>query len=104
LNWNNSTFRTVVKAQRMKKVLLAIVVFFILNFVVLALKVNAQNEGDDTIEMADKMRSEGKIYVVVLVVVILFVGLLFYTISTDRKVTRLEKEVERLKNTKCLKT
>ncbi len=88
----------------MKKVLLAIVVFFILNFVVLAPMTNAQNLGDDTIEMADKMRSEGKIYVVVLVVVILFVGLLFYMIRTDRKVTKLEKEVGSIKNTKRSKT
>ncbi len=88
----------------MKKGLLAIVVFFILNFVVLAPMTNAQNLGADTIEMADKMRSEGKIYVVVLVVVILFVGLLFYMIRTDRKVTKLEKEVGSIKNTKRSKT
>jgi hypothetical protein len=41
---------------------------------------------------ADFMRSNGKIYVVVAVVVTILVGLLSYLISLDRKLSRLEKE------------
>jgi hypothetical protein len=43
------------------------------------------------IEMADTMRSEGKIYVVVAVVAIVFAVLSVFMISLDRKVSRLEK-------------
>jgi CcmD family protein len=45
-------------------------------------------------EMADAMRSNGKIYVVVAVLVIIVTGLLVYLIRLDGKVGRLEKEVE----------
>jgi CcmD family protein len=44
-------------------------------------------------EMADQLRQDGKIYVVVAVVVVILVGLLLYLISLDRKVGRLEKEL-----------
>lgn len=46
-------------------------------------------QGD--VEMADTMRSNGKIYVVVAVVCVLFAVLTAYIISVDRKVTRMEK-------------
>lgn len=42
--------------------------------------------------MATGLRSSGKIYVVVLVMTILFVGLAIYLFSIDRKVSKLEKE------------
>lgn len=48
-------------------------------------------------EMADTMRQSGKIYVVVFVIVVLFVGLLVYLFNTDKKISRLEKEMEVLK-------
>jgi CcmD family protein len=44
-------------------------------------------------EMADQLRQDGKIYVVVAVIVVILVGLLLYLISIDRKVTRLEREL-----------
>ena len=59
----------------------------------------AQNGEESTIEMADTMRSDGKIYVVVLVVLIAFTGLMIYAISTDRKLSKLEKEIKSLKST-----
>lgn len=46
----------------------------------------------ETIEMADVMRSNGKIYVVVGVIAIVFTGLIIYLISIDRKVSKLEKK------------
>jgi CcmD family protein len=45
-------------------------------------------------EMADAMRANGKIYVVVAVLVIIVVGLLAYLVRLDGKVSRLEKEAE----------
>lgn len=44
------------------------------------------------VEMADTLRSSGKIYVVVAVIVVIFLGILFYMISIDRKISKLEKE------------
>ncbi len=54
----------------------------------LIIAANAQ----DATTNADFMRSNGKIYVVVAVVVTILVGLLSYLISLDRKLSRLEKE------------
>jgi CcmD family protein len=42
-------------------------------------------------EPSDFMRSNGKIYVVVAVVVVIVVGLFIYLANLDRKITRLEK-------------
>tara|TARA_R110000868_G_scaffold386900_2_gene655350 strand:+ start:152 stop:355 length:204 start_codon:yes stop_codon:yes gene_type:complete len=47
----------------------------------------------ENIQMAETMRSEGKIYVVVAVLSIILVGLFIYLITIDRKVSKLEKEV-----------
>ncbi len=41
-------------------------------------------------EMADTMRSEGKIYVVVGIILIILLGLIFYLVTLDRKVKKLE--------------
>lgn len=49
----------------------------------------AQNE----VEMADNMRSEGKIYVVVAVILMVLTGLILYLFLLDRKVKKLEKMV-----------
>lgn len=40
---------------------------------------------------ADIMRSNGKIYVVVAVVVTILLGLFIYLFSLDRKITKIEK-------------
>ena len=44
--------------------------------------------------MADEMRSNGKIYVVVAVLVTIFIGIIIYLIHLDGKLTRLEKETK----------
>ena len=54
----------------------------------------AQVPGTDAPEMADALRANGKIYVVVTAVVIIVAGLLAYLISLDRKVSKLEKEIK----------
>jgi CcmD family protein len=46
------------------------------------------------VEMADTLRSNGKIYVVVTVLSIIFIGLIIYLIVIDRKVGRLEREMK----------
>jgi hypothetical protein len=42
--------------------------------------------------MADTMRSNGRIYVVVAVLVTILIGLILYMIRLDRKISKLEKE------------
>jgi CcmD family protein len=44
------------------------------------------------VEMADMMHENGKIYVVVGVIAIIFVGLVVYLVSIDRRLTKMEKE------------
>lgn len=56
----------------------------------LSLALSAQNEAPP----ADFMRSMGKIYVVVAVIVVVFLGLALYLWSTDRRLTKLEKQIE----------
>jgi CcmD family protein len=53
-------------------------------------------QGDTTrpVEMADGLRANGKIYVVVLVLVTILAGVLFYVVRLDRKISRLEKEIK----------
>ena len=46
----------------------------------------------DEIEMADGLRSGGLIYIVVMVVLIMVLGLIFYLFTLDKKITKLEKE------------
>lgn len=43
-------------------------------------------------EMADTMRSEGKIYVLVAIILVILAGVCFYLIRLDRKISRLESE------------
>jgi heme/copper-type cytochrome/quinol oxidase subunit 2 len=69
---------------------LALVLFLALSAVATAW---AQTETDAP-EMADALRQNGKIYVVVVAVAIIVAGMLTYLISLDRKVSRLEKEIK----------
>lgn len=43
------------------------------------------------VEMADRMRSEGKIYVVVAIIFIVLGGMFLYLFLIDKKVKRLEE-------------
>ncbi|WP_166336357.1 CcmD family protein [Sphingobacterium chungjuense] len=43
------------------------------------------------VEMAITLRSEGKIYIVVAVMLIIFVGVATYLFTLDRRVAKLEK-------------
>ena len=44
-------------------------------------------------EMADAMRSEGKIYVLLAIILVVLFGLITYLVFIDRKVTRIEKKL-----------
>jgi cobalamin synthase len=47
--------------------------------------------GQNQVEMADRLRTEGKIYVVVAIVLIILAGLIFYLFLMDKKIKKLEK-------------
>ena len=49
-------------------------------------------QGSPSVEMADTFRADGKIYVVVLGLVIILTGVLLFLIRVDRKLSRLEKK------------
>ncbi|SMB87423.1 hypothetical protein SAMN00120144_1345 [Hymenobacter roseosalivarius DSM 11622] len=66
---------------------------FLLLLTLLASALRAAAQTADTPEMADTLRQNGKIYVVVAVILIVVIGLIGYLISLDRKVSRLEKEI-----------
>ena len=64
---------------------------FALSLLLLHLAVMAQENGG--VEMADKMRSNGKIYVVVAVALTIFAGIALYLVRLDRKISRWEKKL-----------
>ena len=47
---------------------------------------------DSKPEMDDLLRQNGKIYVVVTVIGIIFTGIIIYLVMLDRKISRLEKK------------
>jgi CcmD family protein len=68
------------------KNLLLLILFMIINLITFA-----QN---DTAEMADVMRRDGKIYVVVAVILVIFIGIVLYLVRLDRKISKLEKSID----------
>lgn len=71
----------------MNKVIKTLVLFFGL---ISPLVMSAQNE----VEMADTFRADGKIYVVIAVALLVLTGLVVYLLATDRKLKKLEEEIE----------
>jgi CcmD family protein len=69
----------------MKKLIL--ILSFMLSF---TLNLLAQNSIG--VEMADALRSSGKIYVVVSVISVVFIGLAFYLFSIDSRLKKIEKQ------------
>ena len=57
------------------------------------IEVTEQDYVNSDVEMADLFRAEGKIYVLTGIILIILLGIIFYLISIDRKVSKLEKEM-----------
>ena len=47
-----------------------------------------------TVEMADQLRADGKIWVVVVVIAVVFAGIIGYLVRLDRQIGKLEKDVK----------
>jgi len=58
----------------------------------LSASISAFAQQSQQVEMADVMRSSGKIYVVIAIIVIIFTGLAVYLFSIDRRLKKIEKE------------
>lgn len=64
--------------------------FFTLLLMILSTAIlSAQEE----VPMADGMRSEGKIYVVVAIALVILLGLVGYLFLLDKKVSRVENQI-----------
>lgn len=74
---------------------------FIKYWFVLLMAASTQSAFAQNAEMADGFRAEGKIYVVVAVIVIVLLGLFAYLFMLDRKITRLERMIAGKKQTKA---
>jgi len=64
-------------------------IFFSLILMMATLQLFAQDNG---VEMADTLRNNGKIYVVVICIVIILLGLLAYLFTIDKRLKKIEKE------------
>lgn len=78
----------------MKKILTIVILLFSLSaFAQEKVAVTDADYTNNSVEMADRMRADGKIYVLVGVIAIIFAGITVYLINTDRKITKLEKNL-----------
>jgi hypothetical protein len=66
-------------------------VLFILIAILISVATFSQDTTDKTVSMADQMRSNGRIYVVIAVMLTILAGLIFYIARLDRKVSKWEK-------------
>ena len=60
--------------------------------IVMAMMAVFANAQDAAAEATDVMKTNGKIYVVMAVVIVIVLGLFIYLINLDRKIAKLEKE------------
>jgi len=72
-----------------KRITLMQKIITLLMLLTISLSTFAQTEQP---QMADAMRSNGKIYVVVVVCLLILIGLIGYVLRIDRKLTKLEQK------------
>ncbi len=58
------------------------------------IKIDDSDYNNNDVAMADVMRADGKIYVVVGVVLVIFAVLIFYLIRLERKANKLEQQLD----------
>jgi CcmD family protein len=66
----------------------------LLSFLMMIVIASASAQQNEPVEMASGLYQSGKIYVVVIVICIIFIGITGYLISLDRKISKLEKEAK----------
>ncbi|NBB22857.1 CcmD family protein [Runella sp. CRIBMP] len=69
--------------------------YFFLFTLVTNVNLFAQQSVVEEVAMADQMRADGKIWVVVAVISVIFAGIIAFLVNIDRKVSKLEKQVKK---------
>ena len=69
--------------------------FFISLFLFSAFLSQAQGQLQTAPQMADRFREDGKIYVVIAVIAIVFLAIVGFLIYLERKIKKLEKAVKK---------
>lgn len=64
---------------------------FFLTAILISIITFSQDAGSKPVGMADEMRSNGRIYVVVAVMLTILIGLILYLVRLDRKISKWEK-------------
>ena len=67
---------------------IVVVIFF------LCISISLLAQEDNTVKMADLMRSNGRIYVVVAVMLTILLGLVLYLVRLDKKIKKLETQIQ----------
>lgn len=62
-----------------------------LSFLIFISSIWSANAADETVEMADLMRQDGKIYVVVGCILLIFIGLVLFLLRLEKRISKLEK-------------
>ena len=75
--------------KMLKKYAVSLLAIF---WLVLGIPAFAQNPAE--IEMADQLRADGKIFVVVAVLTVMLIGIFIFLFLLDRKMSRLERELK----------
>ena len=80
--------------NHMKKLLtIALLLFSLSALAQEKIPVSEADYSNNSVEMADLMRADGKIYVLVSIITIIFIGITVYVVNTDRKISKLEKNL-----------
>ena len=78
----------------MKNIFTIILLLFSLNLSAQdKIEITESDYENQQIEMADQFRADGKIYVVVAVILVILAGMFFYLYRIESKVKKLEKEI-----------
>ncbi|MFQ3212862.1 MAG: ABC-type amino acid transport system permease subunit [Marivirga sp.] len=77
--------------------IISLLVTILAGFCAVGQKMTIENQdySNNSIEMADVMRSEGKIYVLVAIIVVIFIGFIFFLLKTEQKLKKIEKEINK---------
>ena len=66
-------------------------IFSLFILLLISMFVNAQ-EGTAKTDFGETMRSNGRIYVVIAVILTILIGLILYIVRLDRKMSKMERE------------
>jgi len=75
--------------KRIPSIIRKLTCTLVLSFVSLLTLISQE---DPSVEMADTMRSEGKIYVVVALLAAVYIGIAIYMLILERRVKKIERE------------